>query len=144
MSYAELHCRTNFSFLEAASHPDELVARAAELGYSALAVTDVNTLAGVVRANTATKDHSVKLIVGSEIRPLDASPIVVWVKNREGYANLCRMITIGRRRAPKGECHLTLDDIAKHTGGLIAGVLPTACSEDFSIPETELYRDIFW
>lgn len=143
MNYVELHCRTNFSFLEAASHPDELVARAAELGYSALAVTDINTLAGVVRANTATKDHSLKLIVGSEIRPLDASPIVVWVKNREGYANLCRMITIGRRRAPKGECHLTLDDIAKHTGGLIAGVLPPACSEEFSIHETEFYRDLF-
>ncbi|RCS53947.1 error-prone DNA polymerase [Bremerella cremea] len=143
MRYAELHCRTNFSFLEAASHPEELVVRAAELGYSALAATDINTLAGIVRANTATKDHSLKLIVGSEICPLDAPPVVVWVKNREGYANLCRLITIGRRRAPKGECHLTLDDIAKHTTGLIAGVLPPACSEDFSTREAELYRGMF-
>ena len=74
MQYAELHCLTNFSFLEAASHPDEMVMRAAELGYSALAITDVNSLAGVVRANTATKDHPTKLIIGSEIRPVDAPP----------------------------------------------------------------------
>ena len=74
MQYAELHCLTNFSFLEAASHPEELVVRAAELGYSALAITDSNSLAGVVRANTAAKDHSLKLIIGSEIRPMDAPP----------------------------------------------------------------------
>lgn len=144
MSYAELHCLTNFSFLEAASHPDEMVARAAELGYSALAVTDINSLAGVVRANTATKDHPpLKLIVGSEIRPVDASPIVVWVKDRRGYANLCRLITTGRRRAPKGECHLTLDDIAQHAAGLLAGVVPPLHCEEFSINDAYLYRDIF-
>lgn len=144
MSYAELHCLTNFSFLEAASHPDEMVTHAAELGYSALAVTDINSLAGVVRANTATKDHPpLKLIVGSEIRPVDASPIVVWVKDRRGYANLCRLITTGRRRAPKGECHLTLDDIAQHAAGLLAGVVPPLHCEEFSIDDAYLYRDIF-
>ena len=143
MRYAELHCLTNFSFLEAASHPDELVARAAELGYSALAVTDINTLAGVVRANTATKDcPSLKLIIGAEIRPVDAPPVVVWVKDRLGYANLCRLITTGRRRAPKGECHLTRDDIAGHAAGLLAGVVPPA-SEDFSVDEAHCYREIF-
>src|SRR5688500_15972523 len=84
--YAELHCLTNFSFLEAASHPDELVGRAAELGYAALAVTDVNSLAGVVRAHTAAKDHPLHLIVGSEIRPVDAPPVVLWAKDRRGYA----------------------------------------------------------
>jgi len=144
MPYAELHCLTNFSFLEAASHPDELVARSAELGYSALAITDINTLAGVVRANTATKDHPpLKLIVGSEIRPVDAAPAVVWVKNRQGYANLCRLITTGRRRAAKGECHLTLDDIAGHADGLLAGVaLPSNC-EDFTPDDAHRYREIF-
>ena len=93
MHYAELHCLTNFSFLEAASHPDELAARAAELGYSALAITDHSSLAGIVRANTAAKDHSLKLIIGSEIRPLDAPPVVLWVKDRTGYGHLCRLIT---------------------------------------------------
>lgn len=144
MSYAELHCLTNFSFLQGASHPEELVARAAALGYSALAVTDVNTLAGVVRANTAAKDHPpLKLIVGSEIRPVDASPVVVWAKDRRGYGNLCRLITTGRRRAPKGECHLTLEDIAQHAQGLLAGVVPPAHCEEFSLRDGHRYREMF-
>ena len=144
MSYAELHCLTNFSFLEAASHPDELVARAAALGYSALAVTDINTLAGVVRANTATKDHpALKLIVGSELRPTDAAPVVVWARNRRGYGHLCRLITMGRRRAPKGECQLTLADIAQHADGLLAGVVPPLHCEKFSLDDAHRYREIF-
>ncbi|MAT14095.1 MAG: error-prone DNA polymerase [Planctomyces sp.] len=141
--YAELHCRTNFSFLEAASHPEELVARAAELDYSALAVTDVNTLAGVVRANTATKDHPIPLIVGAEIQPVDAAPVVVWTTDRRSYANLCRLITRGRRRAPKGECELTVDDIAEHADGLLAGVVPPTHVEQFDIQDAHHYRDIF-
>ena len=67
--YAELHAKTNFSFLEGASHPDELVARAAELGYAALAITDRNTLAGVVRAHGRPRKCGLKLIVGAEITP---------------------------------------------------------------------------
>ena len=121
MQYAELHCLTNFSFLEAASHPDELAVRAAELGYSALAITDRSSLAGVVRANTAAKDHSLKLIIGSEIRPLDAPPVVLWVKDRTGYGHLCRLITLGRRRAAKGECRIRLEDIAAYSDGLVGG-----------------------
>lgn len=144
MRYAELHCLTNFSFLEAASHPDELVARAAELGYAALAITDINTLAGIVRAHTAAKDHSaLRLIVGAEIRPVDASPVVVWVQDRQSYASLCRLITIGRRRAPKGECHLTLDDLSQHASGLLAGLVPPAHHEAFSIDDAYRYRELF-
>ncbi len=143
MSYAELHCLTNFSFLEAASHPDELVIRAAELGYSALAITDVNTLAGVVRANTAAKDHPIKLIVGSEIRPIDAPPVVLWAKDRRGYASLCQLITAGRRRAEKGECRLTFEDVAKYSAGLLAGVVPPSHCENFSIADGHRYRELF-
>src|SRR5262245_1592020 len=73
--YAELHCKTNFSFLEGASHPDELVAQAAELGYQGLAVTDRNSLAGVVRAHVAAKESGLKLLIGAEIRMADAGPI---------------------------------------------------------------------
>ncbi len=124
MQYAELHCLTNFSFLEAASHPEELVVRAAELGYSALAITDINSLAGVVRANTAAKDHPLKLVIGAEIRPSDAPPVVLWAKDRSGYGNLCRLITLGRRRAAKGECLIRLEDIAGHATDLLAGVVP--------------------
>jgi error-prone DNA polymerase len=143
MSYAELHCLSNFSFLAAASHPDELVTRAVELGYSALAITDINTLAGIVRAHTAAKNSSLQLIIGSEIRPRDAAPLVLWARDRRGYANLCRLITIGRRRAPKGECHIVFEDISQHASGLLAGIAPPACSEELPLEDAGRYRDIF-
>src|SRR5947209_6240002 len=77
-AYAELRCRTNFSFLEGASHADELVARAVELNLAALAVTDRNTLAGVVRVHAAAKPLGLKVLIGSEITPADAPPILLW------------------------------------------------------------------
>jgi error-prone DNA polymerase len=124
LQYAELVCRTNFSFLVGASHADELVTRAVELGYSALGVTDINTLAGVVKAYQAARETSLKLIVGAELTPLDAPAMVAWAMNRQGYANLCRIITAGRRRAPKGECWLTFNDIAEQNEGLLFGLRP--------------------
>ncbi|HVT27828.1 MAG TPA: PHP domain-containing protein, partial [Lacipirellulaceae bacterium] len=122
MRYAELHCKTNFSFLEGASHPDELVRRAGELGYRALAVTDRNSLAGVVRAHIAAKEVGLPLVIGAEITPTDAPPIVLWATNRASYGRLCRLITRGRRNAPKGDCALTLADVAEFAEGLTAGV----------------------
>src|SRR3954471_23707188 len=123
MRYAELHCKTNFSFLEGASHADELVARAAELGYAALAVTDRQSLAGVVRAHIAAKETGLKLIIGAEIHPTDALPVVLWATDRKSYGRLSRLLTVGRRRAEKGECTLVLEDIAQHAEGLMAGVM---------------------
>src|SRR3954447_12551912 len=122
MRYAELHCKTNFSFLEGASHADELVARAGERGYAALAVTDRESLAGVVRAHMAAKEAGLKLLIGAEIHPTDAAPVVLWATDRKSYGRLSRLLTVGRRRAEKGKCHLTLDDIAEHAEGLMAGV----------------------
>ena len=121
--YAELHCRTNFSFLEAASHPDELIGRAAELGYEALAVTDRNSLAGVVQAHTAAKSAGLKLLVGAEVTPVDAAPVILLATNRAAYGRLSKLITCGRRAAPKGECCLTFDDVAEHAEGLLACVV---------------------
>jgi len=121
--YAELHCHTNFSFLEGASHPDELVNRAREVGHRALAVTDRNTLAGVVRAHVAAKEAGLKLLVGSLLTPLDGPTLLVWAMNRPGYGRLARLLTIGRRSAPKGECRFTWDDLARHSAGLLAGVV---------------------
>ena len=140
--FAELHCKTNFSFLEGASHADELVARAAQLGYAALAVTDCNSLAGVVRAHGAAKDAGLKLIIGAEIKPIDAPPVVLWTTDRASYGRLARLITVGRRRAPKGECELTLDDVAQHSQGLIAGidVQEGRRTKDEGLIE---YRDLF-
>ena len=122
LPYAELHCRTNFSFLEGASHPDELVNRAAELGYAALAVTDRNSVAGVVRAHAAAKEAGLKLLIGAEVTPADAPPVVLLATDRKAYGNLCRLLTLGRRRAPKGECELTFADVADHADGLLACV----------------------
>ena len=121
--YAELHAKTNFSFLEGASHADELVRRAAELGYAALAITDRHSLAGVVRAHGAAKDVGLKLLIGAEITPEDATPVVLLATDRAGYGRLARLITRGRRRAEKGGCRLTFDDVAEHAVGLIAGVV---------------------
>src|SRR6478735_3783788 len=122
--YAELHCKTNFSFLEGASHPDELVVRAKELGYAALAVTDRESLAGVVRAHIAAKEAGLKLLIGAEVHPADAAPVVLWATDRKSYGRLSRLLTVGRRRAEKGQCQLTLADIAEHAEGLIAGIIP--------------------
>ncbi|MHC4405175.1 MAG: PHP domain-containing protein, partial [Planctomycetota bacterium] len=122
MHYAELHAKTNFSFLEGASHPDELVRQAAELGYEALAITDRNSLAGVVRAHVAAKEVGLKLLIGAEITPDDAPPAVLWATDRAAYGRLASLITRGRRRAEKGQCRLTFDDVAEHAEGLIAGV----------------------
>ncbi len=121
--YAELHCRSNFSFLSAASHPDELVARAIELGHTALAITDQNSVAGIVRAHVAAKELGFKLLIGAEITPHDSPPVVLWSMNRAGYGRLCRLITRGRRNAPKGQCHLALSDVLEHAEGLQAGLV---------------------
>jgi len=123
MRYAELHAKTNFSFLEGASHPDELVRRAAELGYAALAVTDRNSLAGVVRAHGAAKDAGLRLLVGAEITPEDALPVVLLPTDRAAYGRLATLITRGRRRAEKGECHLAFADVAELAEGLLACVV---------------------
>ncbi len=121
--YAELHCLSNFSFLQAASHPDELVAQAAALGYSALAITDRHSVAGVVRAHVAAKEHRLKLIIGAEIHPLDGPPLILWAINRVGYGRLVRLLTLGKRRAPKGQCELSVADVCDHAEGLLAGVI---------------------
>ncbi|MFM8380038.1 MAG: error-prone DNA polymerase [Planctomycetia bacterium] len=129
--YAELHCTSNFSFLRGASHPDELVHAAAALGYEALAITDRSTLAGIVRAHGAAKQAGLKLVVGAHLEPCDAAPLVVWAADRTGYTNLCRLLTAGYARAAEaggtrageaGRCILAFDDIAAHSGGLLAGV----------------------
>src|ERR1700710_3122317 len=89
--YAELDITTNFSFLRGASHPDELVNRAAELGYRALAVTDINSLAGVVRAHEAAREVGLKLVIGSHLTFADGCPdLLVYPTDRTAYARLCR------------------------------------------------------
>jgi error-prone DNA polymerase len=109
--YAELHCLSNFSFLRGASHAEELVAQAQALGYSALAITDECSFAGIVRAHLAAKDAGLKLIVGTEIALADGLKLVLLAQNRAGYGNLSALVTLGRRRAEKGTYLLTRNDL---------------------------------
>lgn len=141
MRYAELHCRTNFSFLKGASHAEELVHRAKELGYHALAVTDENSLAGVVRAHLAAQESGLKLLIGAKLHPMDAPAAVGWVTDRRAYGGLSRLLTLGKRRTEKGECRLTFADIAEHSQGLIVGVLPPARTDDLQTLND--YREVF-
>ena len=122
VQYAELHCRTNYSFQEGASHADELAARAKELGYTALSVTDRNSLAGVVRAHVAAKEAGLRLLVGAEIIPEDGPAMVLLAMDRPGYGRLSRLITTGRRRSEKGACRILLQDVAEASAGLLCGV----------------------
>ncbi|SFC11148.1 error-prone DNA polymerase [Polaromonas sp. OV174] len=133
-AYAELHCLSNFSFLRGASHGAELVDRAFELGYSALALTDECSLAGVVRAHVAAKANGFKLIIGSEFQVEAELPfkIVVLATNREGYGNLSQFITRLRRSSEKGNYQLSQGEIdAGELKDCLVLVLPTrTASED--------------
>ena len=194
--YAELAVTSNYTFLTGASHPEELIEQAAALGYEAIALTDRNTVAGIVRAHVAAKDAGMQFIVGSRIALTvsescahtcdangDVSPayspslsgrgsgggssahskeMCVWTNHvpptpqpppsREGernhelsvlvyptdlasYGRLCRLLTLGKRRAPKGECHLTLHDLLDHSDGLLAVVM---------LPDAALPGEQFW
>ncbi len=124
MTYAELHCVSNFSFLRGASHPEELVARAKEEGYAALAITDECSLAGVVRAHIEAKKCALKLVIGSEFRLDDGLRLVLLATDRESYGNLTALITRGRRSAVKGSYRLSRADLADGVAGCLALWLP--------------------
>ena len=123
-AYAELHCLTNFTFLRGASHPEELVERASALGYTALAITDECSMAGVVKAHIAAKRCQLKLIIGNELTLEDGTKIILLAKNRQGYGELCHIITLARRRAKKGQYQVTLKDFKGSTEHLIAIWIP--------------------
>lgn len=117
-AYAELHCLSAFSFQRGASTADELFARAAELGYSALAITDECSLAGIVRAHEAAKTYGVPLIVGAEFQILDGPKVVLLCSDQPAYEALCLLITVSRRRADKGDYLTLLSDFADVPSGL--------------------------
>jgi error-prone DNA polymerase len=124
MKYAELHCLSNFSFLRGASSARELFERAKALGYAALAITDEASMAGIVRAFEASRDTGVKLITGSELQLAKGPKLVLLAQTLKGYQTLCRWITLGRRRAAKGDYRLAMPDISGDTEGLLALWVP--------------------
>ncbi|MBV9991115.1 MAG: error-prone DNA polymerase [Alphaproteobacteria bacterium] len=132
-AFAELAVTTNFSFLRGASHPREMVAQAAGLGYAAIGIADRNTLAGVVRAYSAHEELKEqvaagalpKLLIGCRLAFVDGTPdILAYPVDRDAYGRLCRLLSDGKLRAPKGECLLTLSDLLRWQEGLLLVVLP--------------------
>ena len=122
--YAELEVTTNFSFLRSASHPAEMAKTAAALGLAAVAVADRNTLAGVVRAHQAAKQAGIKLVVGARLDLRDAPSLLCFPTDREAYGRLSKLITLGRRRAAKGDCDIYLEDVFSHSDGQLFISLP--------------------
>ena len=121
--YAELQVTSNFSFLRGASHPDELVATAALLGHRAIAITDRNSLAGIVRAYRAAAGAGIRLVVGCRLDLADGASLLAFPEDRAAYGRLTRLLTLGKRRAAKGECDLSYGDLVAHGAGLVAVAL---------------------
>jgi error-prone DNA polymerase len=192
--YAELHVRSNFTFLTGASHAEELVEQAARLGHTAACITDVNTFAGIVRAHVAAKQVGIPLGIGAELvfglapgtssaksgaslnRPLQtesltasslggrgwsAAPppatsgqafglkgsrllsILAFPTDRASYSRLSRLLTLGKRRAPKGECHLVIHDLIEHQEGLLAVIIPPPILDESFIEIVDGLRRVF-
>ena len=121
-AYAELHCLSDFSFLRGASSAEDLFARALHCGYEALAITDECSLAGIVRAYEASRATGLALVVGSEFVLACGMKLVLLVETQDGYTQLCRLITLARRAAPKGAYRLTRQDLQQVLGEAEAGV----------------------
>jgi error-prone DNA polymerase len=126
-AYAELAVTTNFSFLRGASHPEELIEHAQQLGLAGLGVADRNSVAGVVRAHTKAKEVGLRLAVGARLVFSDATPdILAYPQDRAGWGRMTRLLTLGKRRAEKGDCILRLPDLLESITGLNLIVLPSS------------------
>jgi error-prone DNA polymerase len=118
--YVELHCWSNFTFLQGASHPEELIERAGELGMQAIALTDRDGLYGAVRFSGAARRAGIDAIVGSELTFEDGTRVVVLVEDERGYANCCELISIAQLRGSKSDARLRMEDFGGRTDGIIA------------------------
>ncbi|MCK6450112.1 MAG: error-prone DNA polymerase [Alphaproteobacteria bacterium] len=124
IGYAELQATSNFSFLRGASHPAELVLRAKELGLDAIAVTDRNTLAGIVRAHSAARQVGMRLVVGARLDFTDAPSVLAFPTDRDAYGRLAQLLTHGKRRAEKGACRLSSADLVACGDGMKLAAIP--------------------
>src|ERR1700731_1185845 len=104
--YAELQVTSNFSFLRGGSHPEELAVTSAALGHAAFAITDRNSLAGIVRGHKAAKEAGIRFIPGCRLDLSDGMSLLCLPTDRAAYGRLSCLLTVGKRRAPKGQCHL--------------------------------------
>jgi error-prone DNA polymerase len=168
--YIELQTLSNFSFLRGASHPDELVKHAAALGYPAVGICDRHSLAGVVRAHVAAKKHGIKLITGTSLQLFRTIPsaqrpqeegeyleaflerssknmlplsLLLYPTSKKAYGVLCRLLTLGKRRAPKGQCYITLEDLKQANQGLLAIAIVHDFKDPYILQHLKKLKDIF-
>ena len=130
MNYTELQVTSNFSFLRGASHPEELVEQAVALGYKAIAITDRNSFAGIVRAHVAAKKNGIRIIVGCRLDLIDGISLLVYPTTIKAYSQLSNLLTLGNRRAEKGECHLYKKDVYQYAKGVKFILLPPEALND--------------
>ena len=137
MEYSELQVTSNFSFLRGASHPHEMVNQAAAFGYHKIAITDHNTLAGIVRAHVAAKDKEIKIIPACRLDLLDGPGLLAYPTDREGYGRLSALLTKGNLRAEKGQCHLYKADVYEHAKGILfTVVMPNQLNRHFNFEDS--------
>jgi len=137
MSYTELQVTSNFSFLRGGSHPEELVEQAALLGYKAIAIADHNTLAGIVRAHVAAKKVGIRLIIACHLKLIDGPPLLAYPVDREAYARLSGLLSIGNLRTEKGQCHLYKSDVFGCAEGIkFIALAPFSLNESFDFDAT--------
>lgn len=145
MSYSELQITSNFSFLRGASHPEELVEQAAAYGYKKIAITDRNTLAGIVRAHAAAKGKDISIIPACRLDLLDGPSLLAYPTNKAAYSRLSGLLSIGNLRTEKGSCHLYKNDVFEHAAGIKFIVIPPdTLNEQFDFePEFEQQLRIY-
>src|SRR5690606_37596090 len=119
MEYSELQVTSNFSFLRGASHPHELVEQAAEYGYKKIAITDRNSMAGIVRAHSDTKERNIKIIPAYRLDLLDGPSVLAYPTDKDAYGRLTALLSLGNLRAEKGQCHLVKNDVYEHSKCII-------------------------
>jgi error-prone DNA polymerase len=131
--HVELQCTSHFSFLRGASSCEELFAEAAALGIEALAITDRNSLAGIVRAHEAAKATGVRLITGCRLDLTDGMAVLVYPTDRPAYARLCRLLSLGKKRGGKAQCRLDWSDLVDYGEGLIAVLVPDEADDSCAL-----------
>ncbi|SES23413.1 error-prone DNA polymerase [Pedobacter rhizosphaerae] len=149
MGYSELQVTSNFSFLRGASHPHELIDQAAAFGYSKIAITDRNTLAGIVRAHAAAREKDISIIPACRLDLLDGPSLLAYPTDKAAYGRLSALLTLGNMRAEKGSCHLSRSDVYAHAKGIIFTlVMPSVLNRRFEfepgfISALSEYREAF-
>lgn len=134
MAYTELQVTTNFSFLRGGSHPEEMVEQAELLGYKQIAITDRNTLAGIVRAYSAAKNKDIRIIPACRLDLIDGSSLLAYPTNKAAYARLSGLLSLGNLRAEKGECHLYKADVYDHKEDMLfIAIPPDSLDQSFDI-----------